>query len=86
VLNTQVSVPNSFVPAFRNSRGLRLTATDVGWTHGARGPIVGGLAAGLVSVLGDRPAMLARLGGDGVEVLASRLSGQLTRRWGGGSR
>ena len=84
VLNTQVSVPNPFVPAFVNSRGLRLSATDVGWTHGERGPIVRGRAADLVSVLGNRPAMQARLGGDGVDVLASRISGQLTRRSGRG--
>jgi uncharacterized protein (TIGR03083 family) len=84
VLNTQVSVPNPFVPAFRNSRGLRLIATDVGWTHGEPGPIARGRAADLVSVLGNRPAMLARLGGDGVDVLASRVSGQLTRRSGRG--
>ncbi len=42
VLNTQVAVPNPFVPAYRNSRGLRLTATDADWTHGERGPIVRG--------------------------------------------
>ena len=80
VLNTQVSVPNPFVPAFRNSRGLRLSATDADWTHGERGPIVRGRAADLVSVLGNRPAMLARLGGDGVDVLASRVSRQLIPR------
>ena len=34
VLNTQVALPNPFVPAFRNSRGLRLRATDVDWEHG----------------------------------------------------
>jgi hypothetical protein len=84
VLNTQVSVPNPFVPAYRNSRGLRLIATDADWTHGERGPLVRGRAADLVSVLGDRPAMLARLGGDGVDVLASRVSGRLTRRSGRG--
>lgn len=82
VLNTQVSVPNPFVPAFRNSRGLRLIATDVDWTHGARGPIVRGRAAELVSVLGNRPAMLTRLDGDGVDVLASRVSRHLIRRAG----
>jgi uncharacterized protein (TIGR03083 family) len=84
VLNTQVSVPNPFVPAFRNSRGLRLSAADVGWIHGERGPLVRGRAADLVSVLGNRPAMLARLGGDGVDVLASRVRGQLTRGSGRG--
>jgi uncharacterized protein (TIGR03083 family) len=73
VLNTQVSVPNPFVPAYRNSRGLRLVATDADWRHG-QGPLVRGGAAELVSVLGNRPAMLSRLDGDGVDVLASRLS------------
>jgi hypothetical protein len=82
VLNTQVSVPNPFVPAFRNSRGLRLIATDADWSHGERGPIVLGRAAELVSVLGNRPAMLTRLDGDGVDVLASRLSRHLIRRGG----
>jgi uncharacterized protein (TIGR03083 family) len=82
VLNTQVSLPNPFVPAFRNSRGLRLIAVDAGWTHGQRGPIVLGRAADLVSVLGNRPAMLARLTGDGVDVLASRVSRHLIRRAG----
>jgi uncharacterized protein (TIGR03083 family) len=81
VLNTQVAVPNPFVPAFRNSRGLRLIATDADWTHGERGPIVRGRAADLVSVLGNRPAMLARLGGDGVEVLASRVSSMDVHLW-----
>jgi uncharacterized protein (TIGR03083 family) len=80
VLNTQVSVPNPFVPAFRNSRGLRLIATDADWSHGERGPIVRGSAAELVSVLGNRPAMLTRLDGDGVDVLASRVSRHLIRR------
>lgn len=77
VLDTQVSLPNPFVPAFGNSRGLRLVATDAGWTHGDRGPEVRGRAAELVSVLGNRPRVLPRLTGDGVAVLASRV---LSRR------
>ena len=81
VLNTQVAVPNPFVPAFRNSRGLLLTATDADWTHGRRGPIVRGRATDLVSALGNRPAMLARLGGDGVDVLASRVSSMDVHLW-----
>ena len=82
VLNTQVSVPNPFVPAFRNSRGLRLSATDAEWAHGVAGPTVRGRAAELVSVLGNRPAMLGRLEGDGVDLLASRVSRHLIRRAG----
>jgi len=81
VLNTQVHVPNPFVPAYRNSRGLRLVATDADWTHG-QGRLVRGPAAELVSVLGNREAMLGRLDGDGVDTLASRLSRHLIRRAG----
>ena len=81
VLNTQVAVPNPFVPAFRNGRGLRLMATDADWTHGERGPIVRGRAADLVSVLGNRPAMLPSLAGDGAEVLASRVSSMDVHLW-----
>jgi uncharacterized protein (TIGR03083 family) len=81
VLNTQVNVPNPFVPAYRNSRGLRLVATDAEWTHG-QGPLVRGPAAEMVSVLGNRPAMLGHLDGDGVDTLASRVSRHLIRRAG----
>lgn len=72
VLKTQVSLPNPFVPAFVNSRGLRLVATDADWRHG-RGPEVRGCAAELVSVLGNRPKKLPRLSGDGVAELSSRV-------------
>jgi uncharacterized protein (TIGR03083 family) len=82
VLNTQVALPNPFVPAFRNSRGLRLRATDVDWAHGDRGPLVEGRGAELVSVLGNRPRLLPALRGDGVELLASRVSPRRTRRAG----
>lgn len=80
VLNAQVTLPNPFVPAFRNSRGLRLVATDVAWTHGTTGPQVRGSAADLISVLGDRPAMAHRLDGEGAAVLAARV----LRRYGDG--
>ncbi|MFV8163109.1 maleylpyruvate isomerase family mycothiol-dependent enzyme [Mycobacterium sp. 134] len=42
VLDAQVSIPNPFVPAYRNSRGLRLVATDADWAHGDGGPLVEG--------------------------------------------
>jgi uncharacterized protein (TIGR03083 family) len=79
VLNTQVSLPNPFVPAYRNSRGLRLTATDVDWAHGVDGPPIRGRAADLVSALGDRPSALARLNGDGVAELSSRVLSRRSR-------
>ncbi|MBI3226436.1 MAG: maleylpyruvate isomerase family mycothiol-dependent enzyme [Mycolicibacterium cosmeticum] len=72
VLNTQVALPNPFVPAYRLSRGLRLVATDAQWTHGT-GPTVTGRAADLVSVLGNRPCRLGALGGDGVAALSGRV-------------
>ena len=82
MLNTQVALPNPFVPAFRNSRGLRLVATDADWSHGEQGALVEGRAVDLISVLGNRPRMLPRLRGEGVEVLASRLSRRPIRRVG----
>ncbi|HUH70507.1 MAG TPA: maleylpyruvate isomerase family mycothiol-dependent enzyme [Mycobacterium sp.] len=79
VLNIQVALPNPFVPAYRNSRGLRLIATDADWTHGERGPEVSGRAAELVSVLGNRPRIVARLEGDGVAELTARVLSRQTR-------
>lgn len=80
VLNTQVALPNPFVPAFANSRGLRLRATDIDWAHGDTGPLVEGRGVELVSVLGSRPRMVSALRGDGVELLASRVSPSRIRR------
>lgn len=73
VLNTQVALPNPFVPAYFTARGLRLRATDAHWAHGRWGPVVEGPAAALASVLAGRPQMLTHLGGDGTAVLAKRL-------------
>jgi hypothetical protein len=78
VLNTQVALPNPFVPAYFNGRGIRLIATDAGWTHG-NGAVVSGGAADLVSVLGDRPRALPRLSGDGASVLSARVLSRQTR-------
>jgi uncharacterized protein (TIGR03083 family) len=78
VMKTQVALPNPFVPAYSNGRGTRLVATDADWTHGD-GPTVSGRAADLVSVLGDRPAALPRLSGDGVPVLQNRVLSRRTR-------
>lgn len=79
VLNAQVHLPNPFVPAYRNSRGLRLVASDTGWVHGAGAEVVGS-AADLVSVLAHRPRALDRLSGDGVAVLAARLGNPAVSR------
>ena len=79
VLGTQVAFPNPFVPAYRNSRGLRLVAVDTGWRHGGTGPTVEGTAAELISVLGNRPKVLDRLQGDGVDRLADRVLSRPSR-------
>jgi len=72
VLNTQVRVPNPFVPAAARARGLTLAATDLDWGHGDTGPLVRGTAAHLASALAGRPWALKHLDGDGVEVLRAR--------------
>ncbi|MGH3722638.1 MAG: maleylpyruvate isomerase family mycothiol-dependent enzyme [Mycobacterium sp.] len=79
VLDTQVALPNPFVPAFFTARRLRLRATDAPWAHGKSGPVIEGPAAALASVLAGRPKVLTQLSGDGVDVLAERLD---SRRFG----
>ncbi|GGN31063.1 uncharacterized protein (TIGR03083 family) [Actinoplanes campanulatus] len=58
-------------PAARTADGLRLTATDVEWTHGdgpeARGPI-----AALLLVVTGRTIALPQLTGPGAELLTAR--------------
>ncbi len=73
VLETEVAIPNPFVPASARARGLNLIATDTTWSHPNDGPTVTGEAGHLASVLAGRPWALGRLTGDGVAVLASRL-------------
>ena len=74
VLNTEVTVPNPFVPARRHARDLTLAATDLVWTRpGAPHLVVSGAAADLASVLAGRPHALDRLSGDGVPLLKERL-------------
>lgn len=79
VLNTQVRVPNPFVPAAARARGLKLRATDVDWAHGNNGSTVAGSAARLASVLAGRPWALDQLSGDGVDELRARLRGSMNR-------
>jgi len=72
VLDTQVQIPNPFIPSRAWARGLSLRADDLGWNHGD-GPSVTGTAPHLASVLAGRPWALRHLSGDGVEVLRRRL-------------
>lgn len=73
VLNTEVRIPNPFVPASARARGLNLIATDITWSHHSAGPTVTGKAGYLASALAGRPWALRHLTGDGVAVLACRL-------------
>ncbi|MEV6304197.1 maleylpyruvate isomerase family mycothiol-dependent enzyme [Actinoplanes sp. NPDC051861] len=58
--------------------GLRVTATDTGWSHGA-GALVTGPAEPLVLAMAGRRAALGALSGDGVPILRDRLAGQAPR-------
>jgi uncharacterized protein (TIGR03083 family) len=53
--------------------GLRLVATDLGWSHGA-GPEVTGPALPLLLAMTGRPAALDALSGAGVATLRSRMA------------
>jgi len=56
----------------RVGKGLRLTATDIEWSHGS-GPVVTGTAEALLMAIAARPAALADLSGEGVTTMAVRL-------------
>jgi uncharacterized protein (TIGR03083 family) len=73
VLDTQVRVPNPFVPAAARARGLTLQATDVDWSHRGGAQTVRGTAAHLASVLAGRPHALDHLTGIGVDTLKTRI-------------
>jgi uncharacterized protein (TIGR03083 family) len=77
VLNTEVRIPNPFVPARRRSQGLHLQATDTPWEHRSDPTsrlLVRGAATDLASVLAGRPHALPRLTGIGVNTLRARIT------------
>lgn len=62
-------------PALRGAwrtRGVRLVATDVDWTHG-KGPEVSGPGEALLMAMAARPDALNQLAGAGKELLARRI-------------
>jgi uncharacterized protein (TIGR03083 family) len=73
VLETQVRVPNPFVPAAARAKGLTLRATDVDWSHRDGRLCVRGKAAHLATALAGRPWALTYLSGDGVAQLRERM-------------
>lgn len=75
VLDTEVSIPNPFVPARSRARDLTLRATDISWSRpGESDLVVEGTGADLASVLAGRPRALSRLSGSGVTLVKERLA------------
>lgn len=63
---------NPRLPAWRITRGLRLVATDLEWSHG-KGPVVSGPAESLLMAVAGRPSALPELDGPGQPTLAARI-------------
>ncbi len=61
------------IPARRLARGLRLVATDVGWSHGA-GPEVAGPGEALLMAVAGRRGATEELEGPGAPLLQQRVS------------
>jgi uncharacterized protein (TIGR03083 family) len=58
----------------KNVAGLRLVASDVGWSTGD-GPRVEGPGEAVVLAAAGRTVALTELAGDGVEILRTRIAG-----------
>jgi uncharacterized protein (TIGR03083 family) len=71
VLDFAVRAPT--IPVARNAKGLRVTAHDVGWSHGT-GAEVSGPGEALLLALAGRPEALGDLDGAGLATLRSRVS------------
>ena len=62
-----------FVGAKNRVAGLRLVATDVGWSHG-QGPDVSGSGEAILLAASGRPAGLIDLTGEGLDTLRARVA------------
>ena len=60
------------LPSRKDTRGLRLVATDLDWSHGS-GPEVTGTGEALLMAIAGRPAPVPELDGAGASVLAQRV-------------
>jgi uncharacterized protein (TIGR03083 family) len=60
------------IGAFWRARGLRLTATDLGWTAG-KGPAVAGPGEALLMAIAGRRGVVHELSGPGQPTLAARV-------------
>jgi uncharacterized protein (TIGR03083 family) len=63
---------NPFFSPKKNVAGLKLSATDIGWTAG-EGPEVSGTGEAILMAAGGRRAALDELKGDGVAQLQARI-------------
>lgn len=72
MLNYALTAP--VVRGARRTRGVRLVATDLDWTHG-RGRAVTGPVEALLMAMAARPDALNQLSGSGKDVLAQRIRG-----------
>ena len=70
VLDFSLGAPT--LPSRSNRRGLRLIATDVGWSSGD-GPEVSGPGEALLMAVAGRPDALNELSGDGLPTLRGRV-------------
>ncbi|RUP06221.1 MAG: maleylpyruvate isomerase family mycothiol-dependent enzyme [Mycobacterium sp.] len=61
------------LPAWRLARGLRLTPTDLDWSHGS-GPDVTGPAEAMLMAVTGRGSAIGELAGPGQPVLADRIA------------
>jgi uncharacterized protein (TIGR03083 family) len=81
VLDFSLGAPT--LPSKRNSKGLRLTATDLSWSRGD-GPEVSGPGEALLMAVAGRPDALDQLTGEGASVLADRITARSRRSQGTG--
>ena len=73
VLQTQLRVPNPFVPAARFGRGIHFDATDIDWQSADAPLSVSGTGADIALTLAGRTAAMHRLEGTGADTLATRV-------------
>lgn len=71
VLGDSLRTPE--LPGWRLARGLRLTTTDLDWSHG-RGPELTGPAEAVLMAVAGRHSVIGELAGPGRRVLARRLT------------
>jgi uncharacterized protein (TIGR03083 family) len=64
---------SGFVGAKRRVSGLRLVATDIGWSQGTGREVIG-TGEAILLVASGRPVALDELSGDGVDILRTRLA------------